>query len=274
MHKIVKLLLISLLFVISLSCSNQSNKNDHVNKIESSSKNSKKAEITISAAVSLKDVLSELQSTFEKKHPTIKITFNFGASGSLQQQIIHGAPVDLFFSAAEDKFDTLVNRGIISKQDRINVVGNNLVLVVPSNTNTVVQNFNDLTNKEVKKVSIGTPEFVPAGKYAKEVFENMEIWDSVKTKIVYAKDVRQVLSYVETKNVTAGVVYKTDALNSDKIRIVMPADTKTYTPINYPLGIIKNTSHPKEAKELFEFLTSEHAHKVYIKYGFSSKIEN
>jgi molybdate transport system substrate-binding protein len=228
----------------------------------------KKVELTISAATSLQDALLELQKTFEKDHSDIKLKFNFGASGALQQQIEQGAPVDLFFSAAEDKFDALVRDGLISKEDGVDLVGNELVLVVPKDTAPGVKNFGDLTKKEVKRISIGTPESVPAGQHAKESFEHTKIWTSIESKVVYAKDVRQVLSYVETGNIDAGVVYKTDALSSNKVNIVATVDKQTHTPIIYPVGIIKDTKHRTEAKEFYKFLQSEYAMKTLEKYAF------
>jgi molybdate transport system substrate-binding protein len=143
------------------------------------------------------------------------------------------------------------------------------VLVVPNHVNTSVKTFEDLAKKEVEIISIGTPEIVPAGMYAKRLFENLNIWGEVEPKIVYAKDVRQVLSYVETANVHAGVVYQTDALISDKVKVV---DTETDSSITYPLGITTNTKYPKEAKELYEFLQSTQAIEVLQKYGFTLKL--
>ena len=85
----------------------------------------------------------------------------------------------------------------------------------------------------------------------------MDIWKDVESKVVYAKDVRQVLSYVETGNVEAGIVYKTDALVSDKVKIVASADPATHTPIIYPVGIIKDSKHYEAAKDFYEYLQSE-----------------
>src|SRR5699024_2759654 len=139
-------------------------------------------------------------------------------SGSLQQQISQGAPTDLFFSAAEDKYDVLVEEGIIAEEDGVDLLQNELVLIVPKE-NPAVERFEDLVRDEIDTISIGTPETVPAGKYAKESLERIGIWEEMESKVVYAKDVRQVLSYVETGNVNAGIVYRTDALNSDEIEI-------------------------------------------------------
>ncbi|MBS4162258.1 molybdate ABC transporter substrate-binding protein, partial [Klebsiella pneumoniae] len=147
----------------------------------------------------------------------VSVKFNFGSSGALQQQIEQGAPADLFFSAAEDKFDRLVEKGLISKIDSVKLLENTLVLIVPKGKAQQVSGFEDLTKSGVEKLAIGTPESVPAGKYAKETLTNLHLWSKVQSKIVYGKDVRQVLSYIETGNADAGVVYRTDALTSDQV---------------------------------------------------------
>lgn len=226
-------------------------------------------ELTISAASSLQGVLSEMRTRYEKKHPNIKITYNFGASGALQQQIAQGAPVDLFFSAAEDKYDELVNKGFIETDAGTNLLKNELVLIVPANSK--LKGFEDLPKAD--RISIGTPESVPAGKYAKESLETLNLWNEIESKIVYAKDVRQVLTYVETGNVDAGIVYKTDPVNSDKVKIAATANEKSHSPIVYPVGVIKNSSHEKEAKAFYEFLKKEESLKTFEDFGFK-RVEN
>lgn len=223
-------------------------------------------ELTVSAAASLQDALNEITENYTKDHPNVKINYNFGASGALQQQISQGAPVDLFFSAAEDKFDLLVEEGLIEKEHGIDLVGNEIVLVVPKEATLGIKTFEDLT--KAKMISIGTPESVPAGKYAKETLEKLNVWSPVEGKVVYAKDVRQVLTYVETNNVDAGIVYKTDALISDKVEIVATADETSHAPIIYPLGVIKDSAHAKEAQEFYEYLQNESSMETLEKYGF------
>lgn len=226
----------------------------------------KKVELTISAAASLQEALNEIKTTFEKEHSNVKVNYNFGASGALQQQISQGAPVDLFFSAAEDKFDKLVQDGLIDKSKGIDLVGNELVLVVPNDSKKEIKGFEDLSKTD--KISIGTPEAVPAGQYAKETLEKLNVWKAIEGKVVYAKDVRQVLTYVETNNVDAGIVYKTDAMVSQKAKVVATAAEDTHAPIIYPLGVIKKSSHPKEAQLFYDYLQNETSMKTFEKYGF------
>ncbi|MGG3469417.1 molybdate ABC transporter substrate-binding protein [Neobacillus pocheonensis] len=262
MKKVYPLFL--LLFLTLAGCSSNEQGKQPTEKKQTAPE--KKVELTVSAAASLQDALTEITSNFNKKHGNIKINYNFGASGALQQQISQGAPVDLFFSAAEDKFDTLVNDGLIDKKNGIDLVGNELVLVVPKESAKGIHTIEDM--KKADKISLGTPESVPAGAYAKEVLGKLNIWSIVEGKIVYAKDVRQVLTYVETGNVDAGMVYKTDALTSSKVKIAATADEKTHTPIIYPVGVIKASTHQKEDMLFYDYLQTKEAMKVFEKYGF------
>ncbi|WP_342468633.1 molybdate ABC transporter substrate-binding protein [Ureibacillus sp. FSL K6-3587] len=255
MKKLCMLAAILLCTFILAACSN-------------SDQESEKVKLTVSAAASLKDALEEIKQHYEKEHPDVSLTFNYGSSGSLKQQILQGAPVDLFFSAAIEPYDELVEKGII--EEGTNLLGNELALIVPTNNHSI-KLFEDLATEDIHKMSIGTPETVPAGQYAKETLEQMNLWEAVESKLVYAKDVRQVLSYVETGNVDAGIVYKTDALVSDKVKIAATADESIHAPIMYPVGVIKESQNYDAAKSFYQYLQSENAIKVFEAYGFTVK---
>ena len=257
------------LFLLLVACSNTSNSAQDAAGGETDEAG-KNVELTISAAASLKEALDSIQVAFQEEHPEVALTFNYGASGSLQQQISQGAPVDLFFSAAEDKFDRLIEEGMIAEEDGVDLLGNELVLIAPKGEQEVKE-LEDLTKTEIDNISIGTPETVPAGKYAKEALEEMDLWDGLKSKVVFAKDVRQVLSYVETGNVEAGLVYQTDALTSEKINIVATVDAKAHTPIIYPVGVMKDSDQYETAKVFLDYVQSDEALKVFKEYGFTIK---
>ncbi|MFS0656116.1 molybdate ABC transporter substrate-binding protein [Bacillus sp. 179-C3.3 HS] len=235
-------------------------------EMESANSN-KKTELVISAAVSLQDALKEMAADFEDQHANVKITFNFGSSGALKQQISQGANVDLFLSAAKEPFDQLVQSGDIDQKHVKDLIQNELVLIVPKDHASSIKTFHDLTSLK-GKIALGTPESVPAGTYGKETFTNLNIWEQIKRKVVYAKDVRQVLSYVETGSVEAGIVYKTDALVSKSVRIVDQAKKDLHSPIVYPIGIVKETDHMSEAKSFFNYLQTDTAASIFKKYGF------
>lgn len=223
-------------------------------------------ELTISAAASLQDALEELKTTYEKEHDSVNILYNFGGSGALQQQILQGAPVDLFFSAAKDKFDALVEKEMIEQQQGTDLLANELVLIVPKNNEKQIHSFDDLL--QAGKIALGTPETVPAGQYGVDTLKSMQLWESLASKVVYTKDVRQVLTYTESENVDAGIVYKTDALVSDKVDVIATADDATHAPIIYPVGVLKASKHGQEAKDFYQFLQSDEAMNIFKKYGF------
>lgn len=226
-------------------------------------------ELTVSAAASLKSALNEIQTIYEMKHNHIKLVFNFGASGALQQQIEQGAPADLFFSASSKNMKALVDKQLIDSAEQHNLLSNELVLVMPLDSKVTIDNELDLKQEEVKKIAIGIPESVPAGSYAKEALTNADLWDDLKTKMVQAKDVRQVLQYAETGNVDAGFVYKTDALASSKVKVAFTVDPDSYSAVNYPVGIVKATKHAEEAAQFYKFLQTNEAKDIFVKFGFS-----
>lgn len=259
------LLMLSFLLILSLTgCSTGGTDQSATNvaKVEPT-------EIMVSAAASMKDSLSELQKVYTVKAPGVKITFVFGASGTLQQQIEQGAPADLFISAGKTQMDALEQKNLLVKESKVDLVGNELVLVTGKD-NTKVTSLEDLTKAEVEKISIGTPESVPAGKYAQESLTNLKLWDALKSKFVLAKDVTQVLNYVETGNVEAGLVYLSDAQGSTKVKVVTVAPASSYKPITYPAAVISASKNKQVAEDYLKYLQSSDAQKVFVKYGFKT----
>nr|WP_226676771.1 molybdate ABC transporter substrate-binding protein [Mesobacillus jeotgali] len=233
---------------------------------------SNKTELTVSAAASLREVMEETGQLYMKQNPGIKIVYNFGGSGSLQQQISQGAPVDLFISAAEDKFDYLHSKNLIDQQHSVRLLRNELVLITQKD-NKSIDSAESLTMDSIERIALGTPESVPAGMYAKQALLSLQLWKDLEQKIIPTKDVRQVLSYVETGNVDAGIVYKTDAMISDKIRIIPLNGKELHDPIVYPLGVVARTEHPNESIDFFNFLKGQEALKIFKKFGFTAALE-
>lgn len=233
------------------------------------SESQEKVELTISAAASLTDAMTEIKTSYEQAHPNISLNFNFGASGALQQQIEQGAPADIFVSASAKNIKALVDEHLIASTDQKNLLQNSLVAIVPADGTSTVTSEKDLANDDIKTVAIGIPESVPAGTYAKEALTNAKLWDHLEKKLVQGKDVRQVLQYVETGNADAGFVYKTDALTSKQVKIAFEVDKNSYTPANYPLGIIEGTKHRTEAEQFYAYLQTPEVLDIFAKYGFS-----
>ena len=246
-----RLLLISLVFILLAACST-----DNVTE-DSSSVDT----ITISAAASLQDALNEAIEEYNKDND-INIDINYGGSGALREQILKGAPVDLFISASQDDFKKVEDEDlIIEKKDYLE---NKLVLIRPDDS-TTVNSIADLKNAE--QIAIGEVDTVPAGKYAKEAFTSLNIFDELEDKYIYASDVRAVLTYVAQGEVDAGVVYETDAkTEEDNIDIVDEFGKDTHTPIIYPIGTLSDS---KEVKAFYDFLNEDSTLEIFKKYGFT-----
>lgn len=225
-------------------------------------------ELTLSVAASLTDCMAEIQKAFEAEYPSIHLQFNFGASGTLQQQIEQGAPVDLFFSAGTKQMNALMDKGLVNQASVKEMLCNKLVLIQPSNS-TEELSFNTLKEDKVQKIAVGEPGSVPVGQYTMEVFDYLKIRDQVENKLVYAKDVREVLSWVETGNVDAGIVYETDAKISQAVSICDVADEKAYSPVIYPIAIIETTDHAEEAQLLIDFMETDTVKTIFKNYGFT-----
>lgn len=231
-------------------------------------KNSVPVNLTVSAAASLKDAMEEIQTIYAQEKTNVTLTYNFGGSGALQQQIEQGAPADLFISAATSNMDTLVSKGLMVEDSKKDLLENKVVLIAPANS-TKITDFSSLAETDVRNVALGEPDSVPAGKYAKEILTKLEIWDQVSAKTVFAKDVRQVLNYVETENVDAGIVYQTDAKTSDKVKVIAEAPDGSHTPVVYPLAVVKSGKNQEAAQAFAAFLAGDKAKTVFENYGFN-----
>ena len=176
--------------------------------------------------------------------------------------------MDIFISAANKQVDMLAKKNLINVSSRKNLVSNKLVLIVPKDSTLGLTNFNDLTKSSVIHYGLGELETVPAGQYGMEVMKHLGIWEEVKGKAVLAKDVRTILSYVETGNVDAGIVFSTVAATSDKIKIIATAPKNFHEPIVFPGVVLTNSKNPKIAQDFLDYLTSPTAIKIFKKYGF------
>ncbi|AOV08178.1 molybdate ABC transporter substrate-binding protein [Sporosarcina ureilytica] len=258
MKKTCYLFFSALVIVMLIACSNTAEKVGNADE---------KVNLTISAATSLTDALQEIKTIYEKDN-SVQLTFNLGGSGSLAQQIQRGAPVDIFISANENWMDTLIQNDLIIEQSLATITGNRLVLIAQNDSKLHFPSVNQIIPEEVDQIAIGNPESVPAGKYTQEVLQTVNLWDDLENKLILGKDVRQVLTYVETGNVDIGFVYESDALSSDQISILATVPENSHDKITYPGAILASSKHEQEAQDFLTFLTSEQAQQVFEKYGF------
>ncbi len=223
-------------------------------------------EVNLSAAASLREVISELSDSFMKKHPGVKITKNFGASGVLARQIENGAPTDIFVSANQEWMDYLKGKGLVAAACVGTFAYNTLVFAgAPGKKVTSMQDLPALG-----RIAIGSPKSVPAGEYAMEALRKAGVDRQMAKKLVMAHDVRECLTYADRGEVDGAFVYRTDALQAQHVRILFAVPQELYAPVTYPMGLTVSGARKSEVQGFYRFLQSGEARAVLGKYGFTA----
>lgn len=223
------------------------------------------AEITVSAAASLREAFTAVQQEFQKQHPDIKVNTNFAASNPLLKQLQEGAPVDVFASADQVTMDKAAASKVINPASRVNFAVNDLVMIVPAKGS--VQKLDDLNTPTVQRIAVGNPESVPAGRYARQALQSLGQWDTLHSKFIMGESVRQVLDYVARGEVDAGFVYMTDAkISAPKTEI--RATMQGHDPVVYPIAVCTASKNDKAAQTFIHFVTGKDGEEILKKYGF------
>ena len=225
------------------------------------------ATIRVFAAASLADSLKEISSAYQRQTGD-KIVFNFGASSFLARQIEEGAPADLFFSADDAKMDVLEAKGLLLKETRQSRLSNSLVIVVAADSALKITSAKDLGRDAVKRIALADPKTVPAGIYAKEYLTKAKLWPAISAKVIPTDNVRAALAAVESGNVEAGMVYKTDAGISKKVKIACEITGADAPAISYPMALLKEAKEPEAARKFLAHLASPEAGRVFARFGF------
>jgi molybdate transport system substrate-binding protein len=232
-------------------------------------KENHKQELIVYCAASLTDVITDISSTFEDEK-NIPVKLNLASSGTLARQIDNGAHPDLFISANKKWLDYLIEQGIADSVFAERIAGNQMVLVTPSNSTLKAFEFSesiDLPGLFDGRLSIGDPQHVPAGAYALQVLQNLGCVEEMKPRFLPAKDARSALMVVELGEVETGIVYKTDALKSDKVKIITEFPDSLHQPVGYYMTIIKGAENDRSL-QLYNYIVSEKMTPVWKKYGF------
>jgi len=223
--------------------------------------------LIVSAASSLTNAFTKLAQSFEASHPGTKIVLNFGASDMLMTQIINGAPADVFASADQIAMDKAVAKKVVVTASRKDFAKNQVVVIVPSDSELQITSLQDLASQRVKRVTYGNPASVPIGRYAQVALESANQWDAVSAKAVLAQNVRQSLDYVVRGEVDAAFVFATDAaIVGDKVRLAYRVTSTT--PVTYPIAVTSTTKLPKDAQEFVDYVLSDAGQDILSKYGF------
>ncbi|HVK03568.1 MAG TPA: molybdate ABC transporter substrate-binding protein [Armatimonadaceae bacterium] len=229
-------------------------------------------EILVSAAISLTDVLTEIGARFASEPGGCRVRFNFAGSGALAQQILAGAPADVFAAASPEEMDDLAKAGKTERESRVDFAANRLVLVAPAGRGNAKVAWSDLP--KLRRVAIGNPDSVPAGRYAREVLTARGVWKPLKGKLVFAENVRQALAYVASGDADAGVVFATDARAAGaRVRVMATAAPGwDHAPIVYPAAVVtqaRRRRNPAAARRFVAYLRSARARAILARHGFS-----
>ena len=222
--------------------------------------------LLVFAASSLTDSMQELAETYEEQ-TGVRVDLSFGASSRLAQQVSRSAPADVLITAGAQPVDRLEDEGLVVKGSRRPLLTNRLVLVTRSGTSEGISSLEELVETD-GMLAIADPELAPAGRYAKEALTYLGIWDAFQARLVYGANVRTTLGYVESGNVTAALVYRTDAAVSGRVRVVDTLSEVTHPPIVYPVVVLVSSDKQREASAFIEFLASEEVSQVFRRMGF------
>lgn len=237
------------------------------------SANAPKTPIQVFAASSLTDAMNQIREDFERQSP-YRVELTLDSSATLAKQIENGAPADIFISAnrewAQYAYDKSADRAT-PPQD---LLSNRLVLVTGRDTLLKVTRLEDLANVADLQLALGNPESVPAGIYAKQVLEKLQLWESFKDRVLPADNVRAALQYVETGSALAAIVYATDVSSSSSVRQVLEIDPSLHEPIVYPLVRIRQDGDRTHVQAFLDFLESAATAKHFTDLGFQRISEN
>jgi len=231
-------------------------------------KNAKK-DPEVFCAASLTDVITEISSEFEKE-AHVSVELNIASSGTLARQIEHGANPSIFISANKKWMDYLNKLELIRPETERNIAGNSMVLVAPLESPMDSFAFSPEINwPELFKgrLSVGDPQHVPAGSYAMQIIKKEGFENELELRLLPAKDVRSALMVVELGEVEAGIVYKTDALKSKKVKIITEFPDSLHEPVYYYMALIKDQNSDASVK-LYNYILSDNAARIWLKYGF------
>lgn len=223
-------------------------------------------EVLVSAASSLTEVMKEMEQQFQEVEPNIELTFNYGSSSKLRSQIEQGAPANLFLSASEKDMELLESQQLINT-DSIEPFAENQLVLASLEEFSETTDFQEIVLNTEEKIAIGEPDSVPLGAYSKKALENENLWDSLSDRLIYAKDARQVVTYVESGNAEIGIIYSSDAVISREIvgTLEVPGQKE---PIIYPGAVVADSENQAAATAFLEFVTSSKGQAILKEYGF------
>ncbi|MEO7974429.1 MAG: molybdate ABC transporter substrate-binding protein [Thermoanaerobaculia bacterium] len=227
-------------------------------------------ELVVYAASSLRDVLEELRPGVEKATGA-RLIWNFGASNDLARQIVAANKADLFFSADDAWMDQVAKAGLLDGGSRRSPLSNRLVVVAPATGGLTIGAARDLAQPAIRRLALANPEAVPAGKYAKAWLESKGVWPAVADRVVPTLDVRAALAAVESGAVDAGIVYRTDAERSKRVRVLYSVPEGEGPEVIYALAALQLRPHLETARAVAAWLSGPEAAAIFERQGFIAR---
>lgn len=227
------------------------------------------ANITVSAAASLKETFEAIGELYEEKYPDDSVDFNFGGSGALYQQIKNGAPADVFASADLKSMKDAEESNLVLGNEATIFAKNDLVAIVPIDSDNSIEKLDDLKNDEFKQIALGNPDTVPAGRYTNAALDAAGLTETLKDKLIYSQNVRQVLEYVASQHVDIGFVYGTDAQIQEGKKTKRVLEVELENPVLYPIAVLANTKEQEAAENFVDLVLSDEGQEVLQQAGFA-----
>ena len=192
----------------------------------------------------------------------------FAASGTLARQIDAGAPADIYLSANPQWMAWLARQDLVEPETRTVLIGNCLVVAQPVSDDQSIRLTKDLpTRLGDRRLALADPAIAPVGAYARDALQTLGLWDAVKQRIAFQSNARAVLVLVQRGEVAAGILYRSDAMLSKRVRISETVPPSAYPAIEYPAAIVKGHDRPA-VRRVFDILRSERARGIFVRHGF------
>jgi molybdate transport system substrate-binding protein len=225
-------------------------------------------ELVVSVAVSLHPAVAEIAEIYRERFPEVETALSSAASGVLLQQVLRGAPVDLFISAAPGELDRLAAEGLLVEQSRRALASNRLVVLLPPD-GAPMQSLSEMTDEDFGLIAVGNPKTAPVGRYTQQALSALELSAAVEDRLIPAESARHVVVWVQRGEVAAGVGYRTDAwLFADKIRLGPELPEQSHAPIEYQAAVLSAARQPEAARQFVDLLLSPRGREVLERYGF------
>lgn len=226
--------------------------------------------LLVAAAQSLQGRIEPAAEAFRRLRPDVRVDWTYGGSGALAQQIVGGAPIDVFLSASDRDLDRVEDAGRIEPGTRRVFTRNRVVLIAAAGMpSATLSRWEDLGRDAVRRVAIGDPATVPAGMYASDIFKYKDLTAVVSPKLILGASVRQVLDYVARGEADAGVVFATDVSAArSPVRVVAPAPEDSHRAIRYPMAVVRGSDETELAREFLEVVASPGIQAELEKAGF------